>query len=360
MTDSLTVNFKDVSVQSNMTFEPPKEKDVPIKPGMAPGSGGKYKEINLQYNYGDATKPESARVSDFLMEWPELYSSSGLVEKPGLSGKNEFTLMSNLPAAGDTGVVAQKMKDVHAGCAAILNQFKGAVGLPLFNATMAEATGFKCPISYMRDKVSGELLQGRDPSVFLKCFKRGPVKTLFHRPIIKVDPKTREPIIDPTTGKPAIDYQEIDWNIVKGAEMRYIPLIHIKKIYIGGGKASLQMEVVSAIVTYLVARGSNSKQTATLKNLVEKDPKLLDNLEEQIAKLMALRQDLLNQNGVGGAPQTRQAVATQAPAAADGAQTTNANMQDFLAANGGGNMNQPIPPPASPVTAIKMPALQFK
>ena len=275
MSDSNTVSYANVVAETNLLYSQPVEKLVPTKPPQQPGSGGKYHEIPLQYKYGD-------RVSDFLMEWPELYSNGGLNEKPGPTGRPEQSIMVSLPPKDETKVLADKINAIHKACCQIIGKCKGAVKMFDFDPN-APGQSFKNPIYKSRDKVTGEIIEGRDSAFFLKCFKRGygatEEKTLFHRPVKVMK-----------DGKEVIQYETIPWELVKGVELRFIPLVHVKKIYVGGGKASLQMEVVSAVVTYLAGKGSTSKQMATIESLVGKNPNIVSSLEEQIAKLTMTRQ----------------------------------------------------------------------
>jgi hypothetical protein len=169
---------------------------------------------------------------------------------------------------------------IHGGCAYILSQMKGAVKLYNFNAQMAEATGLKNPIYRARDEVTGEVIQGRAPSMFLKLFSRG-----------------KAPMVEQTlfTG---LDGKPIPWALMAGVEMKFIPLIHVKRIYVGGGKASIQMEVVSAIVTSIRARNTTTRQLGTIQRLQQARPELADTVAAQLAKLTTDRQDQM----LGGAP----------------------------------------------------------
>jgi len=165
------------------------------------------------------------------------------------------------------------MDNLYQGTAFILNTMKVQVGLRHFNMEAAEATGLKRPIYRPYDKVTGDPIQGRAPSMFLKLFRRGKApfaeETLF-------------------TG---LDEKPIPWTLLQNVEMRFIPLIHVKRIYVGGGKASIQMEVVSAVVTSIRARGSATRQTGTIQRLQTARPELADMVAGQLAKLTLDRQD---------------------------------------------------------------------
>ena len=270
MSENLTVSYKDCA-NEKIVHEQPQPKDVPVKPGQTPGSAGKYYQIPLRYDYG-----------------------GGLVEKEQ-NGKRDFSIMTSMPLKTEAGLCVEKFQDIHARCCGILGLYKGQIGLGSINFKNSEVASavFKNPIYYSRDKVTGDLIQGRDPTIFFKCFRRWysntEEKTLFVIPAKKMD-KNGKVVIDEMTGKPVIDYQPMDWGLIKGSEIHFIPLIHIKSIYVGGGKASLQMEMVSAVLTSIKGRGTSTKQTATIENLVQANPNILSTLEEQVAELTANRQ----------------------------------------------------------------------
>lgn len=309
-----------------MICEEPVDKNVPVKQGMAPGSAGKYKEVPIKYNYG----PEGQLMLDELyMEWPELYSATGLTEKTGLSGRPEFSIMVSIPTTGETGRLITALNGLHHTCAEFIFKVKGKLGFPMFQVAMAEGMGFKNPLHQARDKTTGELL-GRNPSMFLKCFDRGIEKTLFHRPCKKMNRQTGQVECGPD-GTPLPAYEPMDWKLLKdGASIKFIPLVHIKKIYVGGGKCALQMELKSAIITNVIQRGTESMQMDTIETLTREDSKIVDNLDEQIAKLMALKQDVLARNpnpaGASGYPPGNHGTMETLGGGAPG---TNSGMQQY-------------------------------
>lgn len=369
MSNASIVKYANV-VEECITFSEPTVKNIQAKqtvPGQPAGAGTNYYEIPFKYRYGD-------RIDDFLMEWPEVHSMGGLTEKIGLSGRPEFSIMVPLPNKGQTQVVLEKLNLIHKAACKFVYQKKGIVKMFDFDAEKPGAS-FKNPIYYFRDKTTGEYIAGRDPAMFVKCFKRGfgamEESTLFHRPVKVMK-----------DGKQIISYEPIPWALVKNTEMRFIPLMHIRRISIVSGKASIQMEMVSAIVTYVAGRGTTSRQTDTLEQLVNTDASLISSLEEQIAKLTMARQSLLDASGIAasssqqgggqstetnagtmtnisgsaspppaaalpptpGGPMQMPAVPSAAPSAAP---TVASSMTDFLAAHNT-TVNQPAANPALP------------
>lgn len=267
MAESCYVTYKDCQYTS-IQPSAPQAKNIPGQPG------NKYNDISLQYNYGSQEQP---RVNDFLMEWPEVYSNGGIIKKdeptPDGKTKTSYSVQVTLPQAGETGVLIKRINEVHAACAYIIAQYKGPLKMFDFDHQRPGAL-FKNPIYYPRDD-QGNLREGKNPSIYLKLFKRGYGAT------------EERTLFTDLEGKP------IRWELLQGVEMKFIPLVHCEKIYIGGGKASLQMKVVSAVVTYVAARNTVTRQTDTIKSIVTTNPRAAETLAEQIAKLTMERQNII-------------------------------------------------------------------
>lgn len=254
-----------------------------------------YKEVPIQYNYGTAEQP---RLDELLVEGPELTSNGGIAVKDEQGGRKSYTIYVQLPEDGDTGRFVQTDELIYASCALQLNQVKGQVGLVNFQpmapnpsngnkmeySKMMAQMLFRPLVSYPRDKTTGEIIQGKPPRAYLKLMKRGfgvtEEKALFTD----------------------LNATPIHWDLMSGVEMKFIPVIHYEKIYVGGGKSSLQAKVVSAVVTYLVGKNSQTFQTSTIERLTQQRPDAANTLAEQIAKLTMDRQDLLIANKAPAQP----------------------------------------------------------
>lgn len=270
--------YSDFTV-TRLSCTPSEQKTIPgTGPQATPPSPPQYYyQIPLMYNFGTT---ENRILNDFLFEGCEMDTQFGIQSKPGQSGRVEHSIMCRFDANNpEHNRFIESVGQIHAGCAYILSQMKGAVKLYNFNAQMAEATGLKNPIYRARDEVTGEVIQGRAPSMFLKLFSRGKA------------PMVEQTLFTGFDGKP------IPWALMQGVEMKFIPLIHVKRIYVGGGKASIQMEVVSAVVTSIRARNTTTRQAGTIQRLQQARPELADTVAAQLAKLTTDRQDQM----LGGA-----------------------------------------------------------
>lgn len=228
-----------------------------------------YYVIPIKYNY--AKNETDKNNKEFYFEGCEVFSPTGIMTKPGPSGREESSIMIryNISNPEESKMIAAQ-DEVHAGCAHIVQQYRHAVKIPSFSAEHAVMCGFKNPTYRPVDSTTGEIMQGASPTCFMKLFKRPNGSTLFTDP----------------NGTP------IDWKLLRNVELTFIPLIHFKRIYVGS-KPSLQSEVKSGIVTKVQAQNSTSLQTYTLQKLQAARPDLVNSVTAQLAKLTTDRQDLL-------------------------------------------------------------------
>lgn len=277
---STCVSYDEFTI-NKLNCSPPEQKQIPappVKDGEKAPPAQHYHQIPLLY---DMSNTEVKSLNDLLLEGPELTTRYGIKSEIGLSGKMEHKIMAVFNIADQAHVTfLEKLDIIHSGCAYILGQVKGAVKLPHFNPQMAEATGLKKLVCIQRDDASGEPIPGRAPAIFLKLFSRG-------KP-----PMVEQTLFTDLAGK------AIPWTLLVGVEMTFIPLFHFKKIYIGGGKPSIQWEIVSAIVTNIKGRNTSTRQTDTLNRLRTARPELADAVSAQLAKLTTDRQEQMLGNNI--------------------------------------------------------------
>jgi hypothetical protein len=275
---------------NRLSCTPPEQKVIPGTGPQAqpPTPPQNYYQIPLMYNNGT---PENRILNDFLIEGCEMKTDIGVQSKPSIGNPTrlDHSVMVKFDENNqEQGDFIKCMEAVYEGCGYILHQYKGNVKIPHFNTSMAVATGFKGLVYRPIDEVTSQPIQGRAPSMYFKLFSRG-----------------KAPFVEQTlfTG---LDGKPISWTLLQGVEMKFIPLLHIKRVYIGGGKASIQMDMMSAIVTDIKQRGSTTRQTNTLAQLNQNRPQLLDTVSAQIARLTTDRQDQLvgaSSPVAGGAPE---------------------------------------------------------
>jgi hypothetical protein len=268
---------------SHLDGAEPKDKSFDSQNGKVT-----YKEISLSYNYGT---PDAPIIDSCYIEFPEVTSYGGIVAKketkaPIKDGdpsyiKESYSMMFTLNLQDPECVAClKKMDDLHKGSARVLAKYKGKVGMYSFNP---EHPGeiYKHPIYYKIDPVTCEKVAGKNPSLWVKLNAWKNNKTLF------------------------TDLNEtvIDWALLNEVEVKMIPLLHVEKIYIGGGKASLQIKLHSAIVTDIAPINTRTRQTATLDRLRQRKG-LADTVASQLAQMRMERQDALDGGHVQPKPAT--------------------------------------------------------
>lgn len=324
--DYYYTNFKGTHIDGSE----PKEKTLENANGKI-----NYKEIPLQYNYGT---PEAPIIDSCFFECPEVSSYGGIVckrdTKPAAKEgdppyiKESYSMMFTFNLQDKECVEClEKWDDLHKGTAQTLAKHKGKVGMYSFNP---EHPGeiFKHPIYYKIDPVTCERVAGRNPSLWVKLNSWKNNKTLFTD----------------------INENVIDWALLTDVEVKMIPLIHVEKIYIGGGKASLQLKLHSAIVTDIVPIGTRSRQTATLDRLKNKKG-LADQVASQLAQMRMERQDALD----GGAVQPQNATLPGSEVGGMHQIPSSDNTQENLSAYLGGapSMNSSPPVQTQPVPPVQ-------
>ena len=175
-----------------------------------------YHELSLMYKY----KYED----DIIIEGCPMESSFGIQMRPKPNQQGiETTLGCKIKDLQFLAFIERMYNDL----AQIIFNHKGQVQMHHFNVNHAECF-FKYPIFKPRDHVTGEFLPNREPSIFLK------LQTGFLNQTIFTDDLT----------------VMIPWHELSGTYIKFIPYIHIKYIYIGHGRASLQLTLLKATVLY--------------------------------------------------------------------------------------------------------------
>jgi hypothetical protein len=220
-----------------------------------------YNEIAIEYNYGDA---ENQLRSPFLWELPEVSTSIGISESD-IGGRKKFSIPISLnPASNEEHKKCITLMDAtYKACAELIYKNRAALKLPHFMKENPEGSNFKHPVYYPRDKVTLEIIPGKSPSMYLQLSARKDSRTMFC----------------------GLDEKPISWDLLKNVQMSFIPLVHFEKIYVGGGKPSLQMKLVSGIVTSVMSKSSVVRQKSTIERLRQAKPELFDNVSKQLEDL---------------------------------------------------------------------------
>lgn len=331
MTDTAYVSYTAFDYQKvkGMT---PQTKTIPNQPNP----NQVYFEIPIQYNYGTEENPH---ISDLFIEWPEVTSYGGILEMQEQSGKDGRTRVSyaikcmlNTNQNPEIASLIQLLKELHHTCSHIIAHYKAPLKMYEFNPQQPGSV-FTNPIRYPRDQTTGELIEGRSPFIYLKLFKRGfgvsEEKTLFTD----------------------LEANPIDWNLLKGVEIKFIPLVHVEKIYVGGGRASLQLKITSAVVTWVAAKNTVTRQIETINNYKMNNPQAQNALSEQIVRLSNMRKDLFKTQAlVPLIPPMSSGLSDPGTGVMHNLTASTSNLNDFLASAPGvpKSVSSAVPKSASP------------
>jgi len=278
------VSYRDFD-PANLVKTPPQQKQSqpkvdPNNPN-APPQPITYFEIPLSYRYTikDKDGGEKSVIADLYIEGPELFTPGGINSKE-MNGKAVHSIFTQFDLQDPeiqafVGTEVERpgtMERLYRVVIDRLDEAKGAVGLGRMQHKMMIEGVTTYPIHWPRDATTSQVIAGKNPSKYFSLFSYGQGysqrRTLFCAPVADADGKVTN----------------LDWEMLRGVEMKYRPLFHFKKIYIGGGKASIQFDITSAVVTHIVKANTESNQTDTIETL-KRDDNLTKSLREQIAAL---------------------------------------------------------------------------
>lgn len=263
-------NFNRTHVQATE----PKQRTITTAQGQQT-----YHEIPIQYNYGT---DEAPIIDSCFIELPMVKTNGGIVCKkeekksrnPGDPHyiKESYSMMFIFDLQNkDCVECLQKLDDLHRGVAHAIAPHKTKIGKPYFDPNNPEATGLRNPVYYKMDQLTNERVKGRNPTMWMKMNHWKNNKTLF----------------TDLNGNP------IDWSLIVDVEAQIIPLIHIEKVY-SGSTTSIQMKMVSGVITDIAPINTRSRQVNTLARLKEKYSGLADTVASQLAQLRMEKQDVLD------------------------------------------------------------------
>ena len=262
-----------------LSCTPPESKTVPNTGtgSNPPVAEMKYFQVPILYDYSTSG---SKLLSDFYLDMPEVTSAYGISEKVHPSKNSEFSLQIKFNLADPEHIrMLDVFKQIHMGAAHIVYAYKGQLKFPGFSVDTPEATGLKSIVYYKIDPMTSLPLAGTAPSMFIKLFSSGTgqfkERTNFTLPF----EAGQEPIT-------------VDWELLTRANIKIIPRIHIKRIY-AGAKMSVQISMMSAIVTSMESRAFSNVQVGANASLVTSRPEVVSQAMSQFAKMEAERQDYL-------------------------------------------------------------------
>lgn len=282
---NLYINFADFDparvVETVVQQKQSKPKHDPNNPAAAP-SPVSYNELPIQYRY-DVKDPKTGKVigqtmGPLYIEGPELLSMQGITTKDMQGGPvTSIMTVFDLTDPAQRSFVAidpdapGTMEQLYRVLLKIIFQQKGSISSFARLSSDGLEGVFPPPIHWYRDPKTGQVIEGKNPSKWWKLFSYGKPGTPERR-----ETCFRYPIIDQKTK----EYLRESWDKLRGSQIRFVPLFHFPTVYIGGGKASLQAKMVSAVIKSIVPGSHVSQQDPTLQDLSQ-DEGLIKKLQEQ-------------------------------------------------------------------------------
>ncbi len=256
------------------TFEPakmnisqPEKKNIPTKPGKQ--AIPEFWQIPFIYNYGTEAEPN---YQDFNLEFDEVRSPYGIgnkFEKDSISLYLDPSRYQN---------VIDVLEKVYRRACELLDStipiewtggkhdsLKTLVGKKHFNKNAPEGV-FTHPTKDPKDK---DPTSTKFNTFYFKLFSRG----FGH--------KKQETVF--MFGED--EDQQIDKSELMGMDIRYIPTVHFKGIFVSSGYITLQSELKSAIIADFDINTFEPKQVATFKRLKVDDPDLSMRVASKLAKI---------------------------------------------------------------------------
>ena len=226
---------------------------------------GTFKEVPLlyRYNVGNVQKTDKTYV-----QYPEVTIPNGIKE----DSRGGYPSYSVMMVFGQDNVEHVKLinnvlNPLYHRIANLIGPIKGQLGKTMthFNPQSPEALLGEL-IYTQRDKISGEIVEGKDPTQFYRMYKNTIFSDLNGRPI--------------------------DHNILKAASIKGIPCICFSHVYVGT-KMSIKSHLQSFIVTGVKKSDGLARQLGTIQKIRESNSSAVTDLEAQIAALMGDTQDSL-------------------------------------------------------------------
>lgn len=239
-----------------------------------------YKFVPLLYSYtGDNN---TSIIGDLLLEGCEM-DSNGIIEPNDETNnykKYSIQCIFNLKDTNHANFL-YKITEIYRKCAEILFSLKETTYLKFlenFDPKAPEKSGFRSPIYSQQNKNIGKITKDSNPSMYFKLIKREYITSAGKNSEMTV-------FMDPNGN-------EIPWHLLTNVNLKFIPLIWIKGIYLLN-IASIQMEIISAVVTSVISKNKSimNFQKSTLESLKKSRPELVNLVSAQVSELSLERKE---------------------------------------------------------------------
>ena len=245
---------------------------------------GSFFQMPYLYNYGTLEKPSTDGLYLNLCEVELLgIKKQPKMGKPGVLDYSSMILFDmNKPEVRQCIHVLSQL--LYPKLASLLFENKKDIKMFDFDLQSQNASGykgFKSPVYFSRDKATGKPIQGKNPTMWVKL-NADYNRTKFGIP-------SKEKII-----------QEVGWESVEQAKIRCFPLLHVSHVYSSSGdKGSIQIKLISAVVTDVSPLGDGDRQLMVAEQYLEKvsGTDSIEKLEQHMAEMQKRMEDLKSKKG---------------------------------------------------------------
>lgn len=293
----LKVSYEDF-LPGNMNM-PNNAKAVITLDVPEPGTGV-YRHYPFFYNYGSTVAPLSLELCEIESETGLMKSDPAAIKKKKKGAESakvevnpnrklgEYISAVLTPIPHRDPAVAQRNVDRMKKCIAVLEQIyrvcvdgfyevRAQADKPYFDKTNPRAAEWK-PIAQYPEDDFGKPMPGRPPRVYFKPYLRTigdiDVGTSFTYAV-------KNAMTDVIELRPWTNPKET----LKGARIRFIPVISLPRVYSGAGGMSVQHTLTTAIITGYSPIQNVTMQVSTARLLSEQDPEMLSNIAKALREV---------------------------------------------------------------------------
>lgn len=247
----------DECIVNNITFNNVSVMSVPSNPPSL------YYIIPIKYR-----SESTDYVEELTIEACEMESRNGIL-KSNRNGNDKYYINST-PLDRDNFIAF--LNKVYDECAKAIDKFKKVVKLNHFDINCPQAR-FRKPVSYELDKDTGEILSHSKPRINL---------AILHNKSICNSIFTD------------LDNNEIPWDVLTNAYIKFIPVLNFKHINITDGRPVIKIEIIRAIVTSIIIPEMRYLQVNTISRLKRENPFLPDKVKDQLSQIRKYRSQTSN------------------------------------------------------------------
>jgi hypothetical protein len=286
----------------------------------------KYNDMKLSYNYGNEEEPiiqdvyvdlGPVKVSGIKTKFEEKPTKEGGTYQKETSSMMFIFDLDDAENKDDVRSSIACMERIHKSGCRLVGQHKAKLKLYDFDPERPGGM-FRPPLYWHRDEQTGEIIKGKNPSLwtYLRTYKNN--RTMF------VD----------LNGNP------VSWDLVRDSDVTLLPCIYIEKIFVGS-KITFKIFLQSAVILDIVRTGSTTRQVSKLDKYKQKYSNSVDKVEAQLNDLRMTRQDVVNETPLPSShTEFGSDYATDSPTMhsipadnhKDSENSEAANIQDFLSA----------------------------